>query len=289
MELQQMRYALAVAETRNFTRAAERCHVVQSALSHQIAHLERELGVKLFARTSRRVEVTPAGEAFLSGARRCLDAAERAAADAAAASGEVRGRLAVGLIPTVVAVDVPELLARLRDLHPQVRIALQSGPSDEMAARVASGGLDVAFLGFEESVRPAGVQLRELGRDRHVAVLADTHPLAARKRLKLADLASDVFVDFQAGSPGRAQTDSAFAAAGITRDVAFEVSAMELMMRIVQRRLAIALLPSSYDLQRPGLARVAVADGPRRAEYLAWSAFNPSPAARAFVDLVGAS
>src|SRR5215831_6177672 len=107
MELQQLRYVVAVAEEGGFTRAAERCRVVQSALSHQIARLERELGARLFERTSRRVRLTPAGAAFLPAARQCLDAAERAAAEVAAAVGEIRGRLAVGLIPTVAAVDVP--------------------------------------------------------------------------------------------------------------------------------------------------------------------------------------
>ena len=115
MDLQHMRYVVAVAETGSFTRAAERCFVVQSALSHQIANLERELGVKLFARTSRRVELTQAGQAFLPGARLSLEAAERAATEAAAAAGEVRGHLAIGTIPTVTAVDIPEALQRFHD------------------------------------------------------------------------------------------------------------------------------------------------------------------------------
>ncbi len=91
-----MRYAVAIAEEKSFTRAAERCFVVQSALSRQIKSLESELGVMVFARTSRRVTVTPAGEAFLAQARLCLAAAERAGADAAAAQGTVRGPLRVG-------------------------------------------------------------------------------------------------------------------------------------------------------------------------------------------------
>ncbi|MER6573795.1 LysR family transcriptional regulator, partial [Streptomyces sp. NPDC001093] len=80
MDLQQLRYVVAVADTLNFTRAAERCQVVQSALSHRIAALEREVGVRLFARSSRRVELTGAGAAFLVGARECLAAADRAVA-----------------------------------------------------------------------------------------------------------------------------------------------------------------------------------------------------------------
>ncbi|MAT05396.1 MAG: LysR family transcriptional regulator, partial [Acidimicrobiaceae bacterium] len=132
MELQQMRYVIAVAETSNFTRAAERCHVVQSALSHQVKRLELELGVQLFARTSRRVRLTPAGEAFLPAARQCLESADLAAASAAATLGEIRGRLNVGVIPTVAAVDVPEALSELRRRHPQVRVGLRSGSSDDL-------------------------------------------------------------------------------------------------------------------------------------------------------------
>ena len=91
MELQQMRYALAIAEEQSFTRAAERCFVVQSALSRQIKSLESELGLTLFARTSRKVKVTPAGEAFLEQARLCLQAADRARSRPWLAQGEVRG------------------------------------------------------------------------------------------------------------------------------------------------------------------------------------------------------
>ncbi|HMS36947.1 MAG TPA: LysR family transcriptional regulator, partial [Arachnia sp.] len=131
MELQQMRYVVAVAEERSFTRAAGRCFVVQSALSHQIKALERELGVTLFARTNRRVELTAAGEAFLASARTSLDAAGRAATDAAAAVGEIRGSLTVGLIPTVSAIDIPAALKEFRRAHPAVRFALRGGGSDE--------------------------------------------------------------------------------------------------------------------------------------------------------------
>src|SRR5438552_987602 len=141
VDLQQMRYVVAVAETRNFTRAAERCSVVQSSLSHRIAGLERELGVKLFARSSRRVELTSAGEAFLVGARECLAAADRAVADASAATGVVRGRLAVGVIVTTAAVDVPELLQRYRAQHPDVHVFLRSGRSDDLAAAIRNGDL----------------------------------------------------------------------------------------------------------------------------------------------------
>jgi DNA-binding transcriptional LysR family regulator len=290
MELQQMRYVVAVAETSNFTRAAERCHVVQSALSHQIKRLEHELGTPLFARTSRQVRLTAAGEAFLPAARQALEAAERAAADAAATVGEVRGRLSVGVIPTVAAVDVLTALRDLRHRHPQVRVSLRTGASDEMTSDVAGGRLDVAFLGLPSTTRPTGVSCHELARDRLVAVLAPDHPLAGAQDLDLADLAGEPFVDFPYGSAGRAQTDQAFARAGLSRDVAFEVTDAPLMAQVIRHGLAVGFLPSSYLGHAPelgGLAAVTVTDAPSRVEYVVWGKPGPTPATLAFLTAIG--
>ncbi|MGW7285877.1 LysR family transcriptional regulator [Streptomyces sp. NPDC054847] len=291
MDLQQMRYVVAVAETGNFTRAAERCFVVQSSLSHRIAGLERELGVRLFARSSRRVELTAAGAAFVAGARDCLAAADRAAADAAAATGSVRGRLAVGVIVTTAAVDVPEVLQRYRALHPDVHVALRSGRSDELAAAVKNGDLDIAFLGMPESERPSGVECVVLAHDEHVLVVPAGHRLAGVSRVTLREIAEETFVDFVSGTPARAQSDQAFAAASLVRQVAYEVGVVELITRLVGRGLGIALLPSAFIRPRaaddPELALVPVVDGPHRIEYLAWSRFNPSPATRAMLDVLG--
>ena len=291
MDLQQMRYVVAVAETRNFTRAAESCGVVQSSLSHRIAGLEGELGVKLFACTSRRVELTSAGEAFITAARECLSAADRAAADAAAATGAVRGRLAVGVIVTTAAVDVPELLQRYRTHHPQVRIALRSGRSDDLAAAVRQGELDIAFLGLPPSQPPAGVEALALDHDEHALLVPAGHPLAGTPQVALHEIADETFVDFVSGTPARAQSDQAFAAAGLVRDVAYEAGVVELITRLVARGLGVALLPSAFiaplATADPALALVPVSDGPRRIEYLVWSRFNPSPAARAMLKVLG--
>ena len=285
-----MRYVVAVAETANFTRAAERCHVVQSALSHQIKRLEHELGATLFARTSRRVSLTPAGEAFLPAARQALEAAERDAADAAAAVGEVCGRLSVGVIPTVAAVDVPAALRDLRRRHPQVRVTLRAGSSDDLTAEVIDGRLDVAFLGLPSTARPTGVRSHELARDRLVAVLAPDHPLAGAEDLGLADLAAEPFVDFPYGSAGRAQTDQAFARSGLSRDVAFEVTDAPLMAQVIRHGLAIGFLPSTYLQRAPelgGLVTATVKDAPSRVEYVVWGKAGPTPATLAFLTAIG--
>ncbi|MBM7518422.1 LysR family transcriptional regulator [Nocardioides nitrophenolicus] len=287
MELQQLRYVIAIAEHGSFTRAAESCFVVQSALSHQVAKLEQELGVRLFHRTSRRVRLSAAGEAFVPVARQCLDAADRARAEAAAATGEVRGPLSIGVIPTVAAVDVPAALREFRERHPQVQVRLTSGNSDLHVQRVADGALDLAFLGLPDGWEVGGVAGRQLARDHHRAVLAPDHPLAGRSRLTLARLAGETFVDFPAGSTGRLQTDAAFADAGLRREVSFETTDMLLMGRLLRAGLAVALLASTFVEQLPGLVAVPVTRAPVRTEHVVWSPFGPSPAAAVFLEQIG--
>ncbi|WP_097957160.1 MULTISPECIES: LysR family transcriptional regulator [Streptomyces] len=287
MELQQMRYVIAVAETNNFTRAAQRCLVVQSALSHQIARLEKELGTRLFERTSRRVRLTAAGAAFLPAARQCLEAAERAAAEVAAAVGEVRGRLTVGLIPTVAAVDLPSVLKDFHRRHPKARVSLSVGASEDLVEQVRKGEIEVAFLGIPVTARPRGVQARELARERLIAVVSPDHPLAGESSVDLRRLASEVFVDLPAKTAGRAQSDLAFAAAGLTREVAFEVTNADYLARLVGAGLGVALLPPTYVA---GLARVTtieVTDAPARVEYVVWGRESRTPAAAAFLELLG--
>ncbi len=286
VELQQIRYVVAVAEANSFTRAAERCLVVQSALSHQIARLERELGARLFERTSRRVRLTPAGAAFLPAARQCLEAAERAAAEVAAAVGEVRGRLAVGLISTVAAIDIADALREFRGRYPHVRISARVRPSEELIEHVEQGTVDVAFLGLPTTSRPRGVAARELARDRLVAVVAPEHPLAGEAVVDLHRLSSEVFVDLPAGTAGRAQSDQAFSAAGLSRDVAFEVTTGYLIARLVEQGLGIAMLPSAYVPQLTGVTTIEVVDAPARVEYVIWSRDGRTPAATAFLAVL---
>ncbi|WP_082405829.1 LysR substrate-binding domain-containing protein [Microbacterium sp. No. 7] len=287
MELQQLRYVVALAETRSFTRAAEQCHVVQSALSHQIKAVERELGTALFVRNSRRVEITEAGERFVAHARDALAAVGRAGAVAIA--GHVGGSLTLGMIPTVTALDVPALLGAFHRAHPHVHVALRGASSEQLIAAVQAGRVDAAFVGLPEDSGPArGIRMRELSRAAHVAVVSAQHRLATRRRLTLRDLADETFVDFTAASRGRAQSDLAFERAGLARSVVFEVSSPEMICGLVAQNLAVAFLPAAFVADRPGLVTLPVVGGPGRVEHLVWDDFNPSPAASAFLALVDA-
>jgi DNA-binding transcriptional LysR family regulator len=143
MNLKQLEYALAVADTGSFTRAAERCHVVQSALSHQVARLEAQLGVSLFERSSRRVRLTPAGEAFVLSARPAVEAARRIADDVAAACGQVRGRLAIGEISSLTALDLVDLLAVFHGRFPDVDVRWLTAKSELQMVDVVERRLEV--------------------------------------------------------------------------------------------------------------------------------------------------
>ncbi|MFI1308000.1 LysR family transcriptional regulator [Streptomyces sioyaensis] len=287
MELQQMRYVVAVAETGGFTRAAERCHVVQSALSHQIARLEKELGARLFDRTSRSVRLTAAGEAFVPVARQALQAAERARAEVAAATGEVRGRLAVGAISTVGAVDLARELGDFHTRYPQVQISLLMDMTEPLVESVRDGALDVAFIGMVPTARTTGVREKELARSELVAVVPPDHPLAGREWTTLARVARENFVDYMAGSAARRQRDDAFRAAGLDSEVAFEVTSVEFLAQLVRAGLGIGMVPEPTASGLPGLRTVRVRPAPERTERVVWSAQGPSPAALAFLSALG--
>lgn len=286
MNLQQLTYVVAVADLGNFTRAAERCFVVQSALSHQIAKLEQELGARLFDRTSRSVVVTPAGAAMLLAARECLAAAERARAEVHAAIGEIRGRLAIGMIPTTAAVDVPAVLRAFHQQYPRVRINLVTAGSDALADQIRNGLLDVAFVGLADDVEIADVGSRALERAPLAVLLAPGHRLAARSRLRLQTIVSEDFVDFPAGTAGRLQSDRAFLAAGLQRNVAFEVTDPYVMARVVAEGLGVALLASTFAARLPGVVVAPVRTTVHRVEHLIWNRAGPTPAADAFITRV---
>jgi len=285
MNLKQIEYALAVADEGSFTRAAERCHVVQSALSHQIARLEEHLGAALFERSSRKVRLTAAGEAFVRSARPALEATRRIVAEVAAVSGEVRGSLSIGKISSLTEVDLVGLLARFHGLYPQVDIHLNMSKSELLMLDVRERRLDLAFVGLWPGERIEGLAFRLLAEEELVAVLPPGHPLARFERLPLAELENQPLVDFQAGTAGRRQTDEAFAAAGLRHRVQFEAGNVMLVGEFVRRGLALGLVPKKIAEGFEGVVTLPVSDAPSRHLYAVWS-HTPTPAAAAFLLLL---
>ncbi|WP_248919216.1 LysR family transcriptional regulator [Pseudomonas entomophila] len=285
MNLKQLEYALAVADTGSFTRAAERCHVVQSALSHQVARLEAQLNVSLFERSSRRVRLTPAGEAFVLSARPAVEAARRIADDVAAACGQVRGRLSIGEISSLTALDPVDLLAVFHRRYPDVDVRWLTAKSELLMADVCERRLDVGFVGLWQGEVLHGVQHRLLAREELVAVLPAAHRLAGAAQLTLADLVDEVLVDFPEGTGARRQTDEAFQAAGLRHRVQFEIGHIRLVEKFVQRGMAVGLVPERIARGFEGVAMARLVDAPVRHLYAVWSP-SPTPAARAFLEVM---
>lgn len=285
MNLRQIELVLAVAEESSFTRAALRCHTVQSALSHQVARLEAELGTALFERSSRHVRLTPAGQAFVRQARVALQAARRIPEVVSAASGQMTGQLAIGAITALGEIDIVALIAEFRARHAQVDIRLAQAGSEELLARLRDGRLDAALVGLWHGERIEGLERLRLVEERLVAVLPPAHPLAERTRVTLAQLAALPLVDYPRDSSARRQTDEAFAAAGLAHEVSFEVNHVDFIERFVARGMAAGLVPESVAARFRGVVPVAVREAPRRVLYAAWPK-EPSAAALAFIALL---
>src|SRR5690606_10595334 len=146
MELHQLRYFVAVARTRNFSRAAEQCRVAQPSLSQQIMKLEGELGEKLFERTKRAVSLTPAGEVFRRHAERVLDEVELAGESVRETRGVLRGRVALGALPTVAPYYLPARLRAFAAAYPEVEVVVHEDTTEQLARAVLAKEVDVALV-----------------------------------------------------------------------------------------------------------------------------------------------
>lgn len=294
MDVRQLEYFVAVAEELSFTRAAARCHVVQSALSYQIARLERENGVVLFERTSRSVRVAPGGELLLVRARRVLAELDLARAELAELVGVVSGRLRLGMIgsATQAAPAVEHALAEFHRRHPAVEITITDSGSARMAEQVRGGDLDLAFVGLFAEQVPADLVHRLLAAEPLVGIVAVDHPLALAGGIRLAELADDTaFVEMRAESGLRRQVDDAFDAVGVVRRIAFELGSSESVARFVALGFGAAIVPLSVTEGRTDVAVLRLLDITTRHPTSVVHRFPaPSaPSARAFLALLGSS
>jgi DNA-binding transcriptional LysR family regulator len=259
VELRHLEYFVAVAEELSFTRASRRLHVVQSGVSSAIQGLERELGAALFDRDRHRVTLTEAGRALLPEARATLAAAQAAADAVAEATAGLRGTLSIGTMISTGPVDVPALLGRFHAQHPGVlvRLRVMPGGSADLAREVINGGLDLALLSLPGEA-PAGLAVRPLAQEPLVLICAAKHPLANEEAVRLESLADETFVDFPVGWGTRAIVDRAFAAAGIDRQVSFEVAEYGTAAGLVGHGLGVAFVPASAAPGLDGVVRAPV-------------------------------
>jgi DNA-binding transcriptional LysR family regulator len=257
MDLRQLRYLVALADERNFTRAAAREHIAQPALSQQIRRLESEAGVTLVERTTRRVAITDAGELLVARARRILAEIDAARSELEALRGVQTGHVVVGAIHTMGPVDVTLALAIFHERHPGVELTVREQSSEELAEMLRVDELDLAFLSVTERIERHGLGFHQLVSEELVVALPRGHPLAARRRVRMAELADDEFIGFREGARLRELLVAAGRHAGYEPRVKLESNESQRIRRLVARGLGVAILPRS-DADGPG-AEIAVA------------------------------
>src|ERR687895_2266248 len=288
MELRQLRYLVALADEQHFTRAAARLHIAQPALSQQIRRLEDEVGVALVDRTTRHVALTPAGELLVARARRALSEIDAAAAELADLAGVRTGRVVIGAMRSTGRFDLSALLAAFHARHPGIELVVREEPSEVMLQRLHADALDVAFLSVNRLDAGPDIQLHPLLDEPLVALLATDHPLAARRRIDMAELRDERFVVFGEGGSLRRIVVQGAREAGFEPTLAFESTEGARIRAMASRGLGVALAPASEaDHEGPPVAVVPVRR-PRLARdvTLAWRAHRRlSPAARAFLEL----
>lgn len=288
MNLRQLRYLVALADERHFTRAAAREHVAQPALSQQIRSLEAEIGLALVQRTTRRVSMTEAGEVLVARARRALAELDAGDAELQSLAGVKAGRLSVGALHTMGPVDLSLLLAEFHGRHPAIELTVREQSSEELAGMLREDEIDLAFLSVTERIQSRGLTLRRLVSEELVVVLATAHPLAGHPRLTIGELAGEPFITFREGARLRELLTTAAAAAGFEPRVALESNESRRIRSLVSRGLGVAILPRS-DADGPG-ALVAVCDLvepalTRDVTLASRAERRPSPAAEAFLAL----
>ena len=245
----------AVARHEHVTRAAQELGVPQSTLSRAMVRLEADLGVALFARHGRTVSLTPAGHTFLASVERALDGIERAAETVRSDADPTVGKVAFGFLHTLGPETVPGLLREFRADHPRVRFQLVQNYGEAMLERLRAGGLDLCLTAPLPDA--PDLVVRPLDEQRLRLVVPADHPLAGRRRVRLAEAADELFVTLEPGYGLRRITDALCAEAGFTPKVAFEGEEAETLRGLVAAGLGVALLPPPA-VPRPGVAELTV-------------------------------
>lgn len=244
MELRQLIYFEAVARTGGFTRAARTLHVAQPALSVQIKQLEKELGARLLARTSRSVSLTDAGAAFLTRCRRILAEVDAARDEMDDLAGIVRGRVTLGATHILGPIHVPSVLAAFHAHAPGLKVTLRAGTTHELLTRLERHEVDLVLAPIDSDLG-ARFQAQPLASEELVLITPQTHRLASRQRTSMAQLSNEVFVSLAPGDRLRSALDTACAAAGFTPNVEFEASFAGSVRELVSAGLGVSIVTRS--------------------------------------------
>jgi LysR family transcriptional regulator, hydrogen peroxide-inducible genes activator len=258
MELHQLRYFCAVAETGSFSRAAEQSHVAQPSLSQQILKLENELGARLFDRLGRSVRLTELGKTFLPRARAVLRELEAAKGDVVEGRESIGGSVAVGVIPTVAPYFLPTPLTSFSRKFPQVRLTVVEEITPILLERLRNGTIDIAILALP--VRGHEFETEALLTEPLFAALPKKHKLNSRASLSLKDLRAEPFLFLRDGHCFR---DTALATCDRARlhpQIVFESGQFSSLLGMVGAGMGVSIVPEMAIEKKSECRYVRIAD-----------------------------
>jgi LysR family hydrogen peroxide-inducible transcriptional activator len=271
--LRQLRYLVAVAERKHFGHAAEDCLVTQSTLSAGIRELETVLGVEVFARSKRHVELTPIGERLVEPARTILAAAEDFVDLAAIGAKPLTGLIRLGVIPTVAPYLLPRALPPLRTLYPDLRVYLREEQTGVLIDGLWRGRLDAALIALPYETGP--LQAALLGNDRLLLACRADHPLASRPTVDRDDLRGQPLLLLEDGHCLREHVLTACRVAPGHAKEDLQATSLGTLMQMVANGLGMTLLPEMavpYErLRASGIVAIAFGSPqPTRQIALVW-------------------
>lgn len=240
MEIKQLRAFVAIAEEKTFTAGAKRVNVTQAAVSMQIRHLEKQIGLPLFTRTPRGVLLTEAGEKLLERARRILREHDTALDELAEIAGAEYGRLRIGSASAMFATaQLPAILEDLKKAFPNANISVSSGTSKKLVDQILHGEIDIAFVSLP--IEASNVQTELLYSDEVVAIAHPSHQLADKQYISAAALAEENLILGERGGNTRRMIDEFFDAANVKPQIAMELSRQEAINKMVENNMGVGI------------------------------------------------
>jgi LysR family hydrogen peroxide-inducible transcriptional activator len=258
MEFHQLRYVCAIAETGSFSRAAEHCQVAQPSLSQQVLKLEKDLGAKLFDRLGRSVRLTEAGRAFLPHARSILSQMETARSSVTDKCADVRGSVAVGVIPTIAPYMMPRYTTAFAKKYPDAKLRIVEETTPVLVEGLRDLSIDLAILALP--LRHKELELFPLRTEPLFAVLPEGHPRAGAKSLALKELRGESFVMLRDGHCFRDLSLAACTHARVTPRIAFESGQFSSLFGMVAAGIGISLVPEMAIDRNAGCRYVRLSD-----------------------------
>ncbi|HUN34223.1 MAG TPA: LysR substrate-binding domain-containing protein [Trebonia sp.] len=266
MQIQQLRYFLAVADVRHFTRASADLGVAQATLSKQVSALERDLGAPLLRRARGNITLTPAGEALLPLARRILADVDTARREVQDLTGLRRGRVRIGATPSLLSSLLAGALAAFHEDFPGIELSVAQGGSRDLVVDLAGGELDLALIVLPLQEGDPSLETQPLLSEELMVATSVDHPLPlSHGEVQVRELRTRPLVMFRKGYDLREATIAAWRRAGLEPRFAIEGGEMDAVLRFVEAGLGIAVVPSvvlpgrpgvvGYPLARPGLRR----------------------------------